>query len=1324
MATRHLSMLRRRAKCALVAALSVALLAPGAARAAQRSFSSGSLIIPASIEYQSDDGVLGTYAMVYIALHLNAARAAAGKKKITIYWAVQPSKLSQYRCNTATEALPSYSPTFNDNDGCDFAVQKADGQPVSLVRADNSLLTPFTVSNVTYQATVGPSRASTTHAIGATTKVVKYLGGVWIVDAVDRQDFLDMLANEPQLARFHKNGTGSSNFVNIHSANAAFRAPVVSTLVEKPKRIAAVGANEFAYVINVLENSGLCAADTIPLTATATVTGCQGTFSTGTWSSGLVLDYYPDSTELLEQKVAHCPDGRLNCTVNADTYGAFWATDSTGATMFTATGVANLSKFLDVKGNAAYVQYDAIWRVENSTAKYQTTAGVAEFTPNVDSNEDCNDATLPVGSVFRSTGGACLILAGANQPWAQTGNFVYDGGQGSFKAFELAAGSAFRTGVTQVMKTSTGPTVAAGFYKDNDTDKGLILYLAGHKFDNGRLWGERLLLNTLFAHLEDPYVELARSEPVGYKNTRVTPATTRVYQGTYVQRPLPDANDIITYNAAAAEKWSFPFTTGHLYEYDITDLSTTASAFGTNRNWDASALGASVPFSLLPLPGARRIYTYVGGSANLGWRRIAFDHTEVGTTCTDANSDSKCDLAELLALGNSAGVTVGALKNKGDADRTQAEKLGLLVSQVRGFCSAHSPKITGTPIMEPSDAQCDRSGQGNKARLGGIDHSTPAVVGPSKYITGPTYVNRPVVAYAGARDGMLHAFYVSPGGSAVATAWSADGDSVPANVTPGQELWAIVPPGQIPRLAYNDAMVDGTINVVDVFGDFPYDRNNDGVIDWTPNPDAAQDERPNGIRRWRTVLVASAAAPPSDAYSFRGGSELFALDVTNPLHPVLLWYLDGPTSADGRFDVDKDGAFGPTETFDPDLPATFALKWSDGAGVDYYTTDGDVIDGMKTGRYDFRNLGLTYSTAVAKVWDGGAYKYMLYAATNAVDYHEDGDPATAYAPTGYRGAEIFALDLVTGQKQWQWEHLYNAAAGAGVDNSIPPRMALGDIDANGSTERIYLGDMEGHVWELYSRDGRNVNYKRGDDDAYHSFPLFGTVIMTGADATPAANADTKALYTIAGTTPARLSQQPLTTPIGQGRFTEVVAGKEAYLSGRLSLVVGTMGVDWAIAPFEKGHLFVIPIYPDMGTRLDEPVAMAATRDPLLYGVLKEDAAWKIDLLVGERVYGMPRVVNNRIIFNTAFGSFAGDLSTTFLDPGNYRVVGATADKTSRTSNDAKSFGGVLVIGNTVVVSTDKSIKKVDGSSLSTGGVDTKTFNRSTPAVMKSWEVTQ
>lgn len=47
---------------------------------------------------------------------------------------------------------------------------------------------------------------------------------------------------------------------------------------------------------------------------------------------------------------------------------------------------------------------------------------------------------LPTGAKFKSTGGACLVLGGANQPWAQTGNFVFDGGQGDFKAFNLNGG--------------------------------------------------------------------------------------------------------------------------------------------------------------------------------------------------------------------------------------------------------------------------------------------------------------------------------------------------------------------------------------------------------------------------------------------------------------------------------------------------------------------------------------------------------------------------------------------------------------------------------------------------------------------------------------------------------------------------------------------------------------------------------------------------------------------------------------------------------------------------------------------------------------------
>jgi len=664
-----------------------------------------------------------------------------------------------------------------------------------------------------------------------------------------------------------------------------------------------------------------------------------------------------------------------------------------------------------------------------------------------------------------------------------------------------------------------------------------------------------------------------------------------------------------------------------------------------------------------------------------------------------------------IAIGNSAGITTGALKVKNDADRSQALKLGLLVSQVRGHCSAHNPVITGTPIMEPTDAQCDRSSQRNLAKLGGVDHSTPAVVGPSRYITDAAYTSRPVVAYVGARDGMLHAFLVS--GDA---AWTADGKSLPAGAIAGQELWAIVPPGQIPRLAYNDAMVDGTVNVVDVLGDFPYDKNLDGVIDWNPANPLASNERPNGVRRWRTVLIASTAAPPASAYGFRGSSELFALDVTNPLHPVLLWHLDGATDADGRWDANNNGRFDAgvaTEVFSRSDPRTFALKWDDGPGVDYDTTDATVIDNMKTSRYDYRNLGLTYSTAVAKLWDGSGYQYTLFAATNMTDYSQP-------APLGYRGAEVFAIDVVTGQKRWQWEHEYAANVGVGVDNSIPPRMALGDIEATGSTERIYLGDMEGRLWELYSRSGRNVNFLKAiPDNLFHSFPLFGTLRMTGNDKSPPAGTDTKDLYRVGTTT--FLSQQPLTTPIGQGRFTIVPTGKERYLVGRLALVVGTMGVDWAIAPFERGNMHVLPIYPDMGTRLEEPIDLDAARDPRLFGVLLQNASWNIQLDVGERVYGMPRVVNNRIVFNTAFGSFGGDISETLLDPGNLRIVGATAAMTSSQSNDAKSFGGVLIVGSDVIVTTDKSMKRIADAPVTQGGVGVRTFNRSTPAIVKSWE---
>ena len=172
------------------------------------------------------------------------------------------------------------------------------------------------------------------------------------------------------------------------------------------------------------------------------------------------------------------------------------------------------------------------------------------------------------------------------------------------------------------------------------------------------------------------------------------------------------------------------------------------------------------------------------------------------------------------------------------------------------------------------------------------------------------------------------------------------------------------------------------------------------------------------------------------------------------------------------------------------------------------------------------------------------------------------------------------------------------------------------------------------------------------------------------------------------------------------------------------LVVGTMGVDWAIAPSEHGNLFVLPAYPDMGTRVVAPIDLASARNPLLYGVLLPQAVWQIELGVGERVYGMPRVANNNVVFNTAFGSFTGDISSSMADPGNLWVVRGGTQTVA--SNGSKAFGGALMVGDTLVVTTDTSIHKISEptGTLTGGAAAQTTFNRLTPAILKTWEQAQ
>lgn len=144
--------------------------------------------------------------------------------------------------------------------------------------------------------------------------------------------------------------------------------------------------------------------------------------------------------------------------------------------------------------------------------------------------------------------------------------------------------------------------------------------------------------------------------------------------------------------------------------------------------------------------------------------------------------------------------------------------------------------------------------------LGPIVHSTPVVVGPpANFLVTESYQqfyqaneHRRKMVYVGANDGMLHAF----------------------DANNGEERWAFVPELALPAFAVmadsfycHKYSVDQTVTVKDV----------------------------QLSSSWRTVLISGGR---------QGGAEVFALDVTDPDSPRLLWQNTLPTGMVFTSDVE------------------------------------------------------------------------------------------------------------------------------------------------------------------------------------------------------------------------------------------------------------------------------------------------------------------------------------------------------------------------------------------------------------------------------------
>jgi type IV pilus assembly protein PilY1 len=199
--------------------------------------------------------------------------------------------------------------------------------------------------------------------------------------------------------------------------------------------------------------------------------------------------------------------------------------------------------------------------------------------------------------------------------------------------------------------------------------------------------------------------------------------------------------------------------------------------------------------------------------------------------------------------------------------------------------------------------------------LGDIVNSPVTYVGPPKFSYADlgyssfasSNSDRLSVVYVGANDGMLHAFRAKGSATAEAAAKLAAADpsnsanvsaainaqavDVSAGVDGGQELWAFIPSAVMPNL-YKLA-------------DKNYSSSHINFVDGSQEvADICVSSCGSSSAVWKTILVGGLGT---------GGRAYYALDISDPLHPVALWeFTDsnlGYTFGNPQISKDADGTW-------------------------------------------------------------------------------------------------------------------------------------------------------------------------------------------------------------------------------------------------------------------------------------------------------------------------------------------------------------------------------------------------------------------------------
>lgn len=321
----------------------------------------------------------------------------------------------------------------------------------------------------------------------------------------------------------------------------------------------------------------------------------------------------------------------------------------------------------------------------------------------------------------------------------------------------------------------------------------------------------------------------------------------------------------------------------------------------------------------------------------------------------------------------------------------------------------------------------DNNGNSEEIRdwpMGDILHSKPLIFSYGSYTEAQesTCANNKSMIYVGSNDGMFHAY----------------------RDCNGKEAWAFIPDNVLPNLKYlresdHQYFADSAPTA------YIHDVDNDNIIE-TGDGDKVVLIFGQGRGGGRSTL---------DASGSRGA--YYALDVSDPEVPVLLWKVDSTTTGFGELgetwspprlakvkvgsDIKVVAFVGAGYDNNEDLRYGNRM-WFPVVAADFNTTtptsnSGNVnsVAGSLTGRTNPRGRGV-FAIEVAKL------------------VKADTDPDTPYLPNFDTDGSLV------------WSFVKANDNGQGMDYSIPSDLTVLDMNGDGFHDRIYVGDTGGRLWRF------------------------------------------------------------------------------------------------------------------------------------------------------------------------------------------------------------------------------------------------------------------